>query len=780
MTVPPAPILACLGGLTHDLGKLGLYAGEQSAQSSQYQCQSPGQHLSFGQCPTCPGRYGTAHVALGARLLQDTLPAFADLHALVARHHAPADADLVLQAVRLGGQLSAAEADKEIGRPTATANQAPPLLQNPLSASHAPTLLPPAPLSANVGLGNPRPDAATARHAYHELQESLRLALVRASDYAGDDYTALVDHVLGAVYRGALTAPAADDPALADVSLASHLHLAGAFAAALAFDGVQELNAEQPVVGLVAGDLSGIQEFLHTVPSKGAARSLRARSMFLQLVALVAARYVARSCGMPNAAVVSHTGGNFLLVVPRSQLPRVTTARTDLERVFFAAFGPRLNVALASVEASPAELGDFLAVRSRLGEELSSQKNRRYASSAETLGVFEPRRLPSAGEACRACGRDAERWLDQEEGRLCASCDSLEDLGQQLPRQRYLTLEDVPAYGAAGWESAFAALGVRVRFWEQPPPPPFGGTLFALDSAALHQVPCARFLPIGRAIPSDPSGAPLDFDALAGQSAGRPGLAVAKVDVDDLGLVLPAHFAGERPAGPARFAAFSTFLSLYFEGYLSDRAASADFPFIYMVYAGGDDLLCAGPPAEVLRFVEEARGRFDIWTGHNPALHFSAGVSVADAHRPVVAGLEAAEQLLAESKAFTRDGLAKNAATLGDWAGTWDEIREVLRLRDQLIQWLGGEGGESGGAARSLLHRLQALRELDPGNGTVQYGPALWRAYYDLSRFADRHQALKDDLMELYKSAVRPGRARQVALAARLAEISTAVHAPAP
>lgn len=705
-------------------------------------------------------------------------------------HHTAADLGPVARAVKLGDQLSAGERDERYDTPDIGALTPLPALQNPLAAPDTSVPVRPAPLSGWIALADLPTDAATTRQAYAPLCDLLRTALAEAAAYAGDDYTALADHLLGAVYRTAIAVPSAFQRSVADISLASHLHLAAAFAAALAHDEIAELTADEPAAGLVMGDLSGIQEFLHTVPAKGAARSLRARSFYLQLLSLVAARFVALRCGMPAPAVVMHAGGNFLVVVPKSQLARVAEVRLSLERAIFRAHGPRLAVALATTEVSPTQLDDFLAVRRRLAEALSTQKGQRYAASAEALGLFKPRPIAPVGQACRACGRDAEEWGDEGEGRLCSFCASVQAIGQRLPTERFLTIEDHQPYATGGWDQVFAALGVRVQLWGDRPPAPFAGAVFALDHSALQDMSCARYLPVGRAVPrylrEEPdlvettrmhrAGELLDFDAIAGRSPGRPTLAVAKVDVDDLGLVLQQQFVGPRRASPSRYAAFSTYLSLFFEGYVNERAASRHFPSVYMVYAGGDDLLCAGPLDEVLRFLLEARTDFGRWAGHNPALHFSAGISVSDAHRPIVAGLEEAELLLVQSKAFARPGHRKDAITVSDWTGTWHELRQCLELRDQLLTWLAGEENGPDRAARSLLRRLQALGEIDPGDGAIRYGPTVWRTYYDLSRVAERHQALRPELERIYERALEPGGGRRIALAARLAEFATAIR----
>ncbi len=87
-----------------------------------------------------------------------------------------------------------------------------------------------------------------------------------------------------------------------DISLYDHCRISAAIASCLAANDMTAENAaqlrdalahiadnpnnqqlDQPLLRLVCGNLSGIQDFLYTIPRKGAAKTLRARSFTLQL-----------------------------------------------------------------------------------------------------------------------------------------------------------------------------------------------------------------------------------------------------------------------------------------------------------------------------------------------------------------------------------------------------------------------------------------------------------------------------------------------------------------
>jgi CRISPR-associated protein Csm1 len=276
----------------------------------------------------------------------------------------------------------------------------------------------------------------------------------------------------------------------------------------------------------------------------------------------------------------------------------------------------------------------------------------------------------------------------------------------------------------------------------------------------------------GRYAPRSEGGL-LDFEEIAEQGEGRKLIATMKADVDDLGLFLQQYFT-ERPPSPSRFLAVSTALSLFFEAYLPELAAER-FRNIYLVFSGGDDVALAGPLFDVLDFASELRKEFARWTAGNDDLHFSAGVVAAHAHRPVQAGIEAAEEALRVAKGQRPNGAeAKNALVALDVWLKWPGFETVRAYEQKLVELVRGQDGRKQLARRALQH-LQLLEKAAPG----RYEPLIWRSYYQLNRVARDHRDAEQVLMDLRKAAFEPAAdgepgGRRVALAARLAELRTA------
>jgi len=799
LDISTSVLRASIGALLHDVGKIGVQVPGRDASVTQFECETPGQHRSFGACTSCGARYGQAHAAAGGRLVSETLGRFPGLAALVAEHHRPERSRGLVEVITRADHLSAGERDDR-----EEASDRIPALVNPLARSTT-VRLRPAPLGQQLGLAavETKEDAESALGV---LWGELRRALEMAARYAGDDLEALADHALGAVYRAAFGTPSAFYHAQADISLASHSHLAAAIAGALASGGTLPAEGKESFA-VIAGDISGIQEYVHGGATRNAARSLRARSFFLQLLSHVAARFVARECGVPPTAIVDVVGGHFTVLAPVTALAQLPAIRRAVDRAVFETEGVGLAVALGGATIDTVELIDYRKVREKVGREVSLQKYRRYLGSLAEVAPFVPRAAVAEGEVCAVCGRErgtVRRRDDDDDGeRLCPRCHNLEALGRQLAGHetaRFLTIKEVSPKEGEGWAGLFLRLGFEVTVQNQAPEAPFAGAIYALDDDALAEVPCARYLPVAR-IPTDRRGRARGFDEIAGQESGRPLLAVAKLDVDDLGVVFADHFPAEPRAGvsarkpsPSRIASFGSMLSLFFEGYLAQHREAA-FDNLYLVFAGGDDLVCAGAPGQVLAFLQHARRQFGIWTGGNERLHFSAGVTIGSVQRPIAAALEAAEEALDAAKGFVhpegQDARApgarreppreKDAVAIASRGGSrplerpahavmpWAEFDHLVALRQELIGLV-----EQAHAPRGLLQRLQYLIEIEGPGGTVRYGPAVWRSMYMLRRAGEGRADLARRLLGLHDEALRPGGARRIALAARLAEVATA------
>lgn len=126
--------------------------------------------------------------------------------------------------------------------------------------------------------------------------------------------------------------PAATNIVHPDISLYDHLRITAAIGEGLYLhhqvnDGeIDYENQSLPKWQLVCGDFSGIQKFIYKITNKGAAKGLRGRSFFIQLMCDAVSEHIIRKLGLYATARIYSSGGKFYLLIPshlKAQVERI-------------------------------------------------------------------------------------------------------------------------------------------------------------------------------------------------------------------------------------------------------------------------------------------------------------------------------------------------------------------------------------------------------------------------------------------------------------------------
>lgn len=91
-------------------------------------------------------------------------------------------------------------------------------------------------------------------------------------------------------------------------------------------------SAEAKPFMILSGDFSGIQNFIYTIPSKGALKSLRGRSFYLELFMEYAVDSFLKKLNLSRSHVLYTGGGHFYLIIPNTKASRI--ALTEFESAF--------------------------------------------------------------------------------------------------------------------------------------------------------------------------------------------------------------------------------------------------------------------------------------------------------------------------------------------------------------------------------------------------------------------------------------------------------------
>ncbi|NLF79499.1 MAG: type III-A CRISPR-associated protein Cas10/Csm1, partial [Chloroflexi bacterium] len=777
-------------------------------QRSSTKPRGPG-FESFG--PETFGKHG-AHATWSAAFVEQYAPAIAhDVGYAVLYHHNPQDvlSKVVALADRLASGERADETDKQprnllsifcqIGQDDG---------QRPQAA-----YLPLQPLTLEEGTLFPSSKYQDDSAAYNALWGAFADDAEALRDL--EDAPAYLESLFHLLYRYAWCVPSAFYRSTPDISLYDHSRVTAAVAACLADQdertldlllGGKQKDDTIPLAYLLEGDISGVQRFIYTITSKGAAKGLRGRSFYLQLLTEAIARFILREMDLPITNLIYAGGGHFYLLAPPDEIGRISAIQRTLDQLMLTHHDGALYVALGCAELRAADFqADAFSTKWReVSRDVASAKRRRFADDP---AVFEPRgHGGNEKHECQVCHverpdvtrRNPERD-DEEPVRKCDLCVSLEELGRSLGHADYLILSAIPPQPdtrRGDWRDVLAALGTDVALldergkWSLEPAADADHTTvlglrtypsFDLARDLTHRLGC----PVATGIRYTANVTPhrgrdvATFEDMQEASQGLKRLGVLRMDVDNLGYLFGQGFRranGKSLSTLARVASLSSMMALFFEGWvgrlcqqINDEAGTG---LVYTIYSGGDDLFIVGAWDVLPGLAATIQTDLSRFAADNPLIHASAGITLHRGKYPLYQAAQDAEAALDAAK----DLPDKNAFTFMGQTLPWARYGDV---DDRVQQLLAME--QSPGVGRSLFQVLGQLfirhknaRDHATRTGLPQtkYGPWVWHGAYLLTRLAHRAKGpVGDDILSLRNRLLSD--MEIIGLAARWAEALT-------
>lgn len=814
--------LAALAGLLHDIGKFAQRAGERGSLDPQ----------------TARQEHGYYHALLTADAIEALVPATwrKEVKLAAGNHHRPRGRLNAL--VQLADHLSAGERE-------ADEDNRIPYLRSPFSSLRghdARRYLPLEPLDPTSQFIYPYARNETWAEAEHtaEYRRLWDTFVAQARDLPTTALPTYVEALQEVLQQTTWSIPSAYYHSVPDVSLYDHSRMTGALAACMAADGrdgpwarevAQSLGtdgeaADREVALLVGGDVSGIQSYLYAIASEGAAKSLRGRSFYLQLLTEAVTLAFLEALDLPATNLIYVGGGHFYLLAPTNPAARAALEETQtrLAGVLLAAHEGRLYLAVGSVPVTARRFmsGQFSAVWTEIHRALDTDKHRRFAAlgterMAEEIGAP----LGEGGDPlhyCLVCGKEGSWQSDSDDVRKCTFCESLETLGNDLRDTTALILSTIapPDVPIATWRDGLRALGLDVQVMREAGPAPGvpatarRARLWRLRETAPETVESHAPLVVQRHFlalvaprirdANDHHERVALFEELARASeTSIKQWGVLRMDVDDLGKLFQEGLGQQ--ATLSRVAGLSFQLRLFFEGHLPALAAHHNTfdprtgqgkDTVYVMYAGGDDLFIVGTWEVLPHLALGIREAFREFVAENPHITLSAGITLHPEKYPLyLAAGEAGHALDGGAKQHTRaGGRGKDALTfLGTTIG-WEEYPDLAR---QVVDWqkrIGARVATKGDV--QLLRRAadlyreeqnRAVREGRAREGQRYVGRWAWQMVYALSRRRERaRRHVRDNpayaeyiqaLDALEEALISKGAIRTVGLMARWAELLT-------
>ncbi len=544
-----------------------------------------------------------------------------------------------------------------------------------------------------------------------------------------------------------------------DVSLYDFLRTTAAIAACIAREKLSEgdidahlrdKNPQRELCLLLKGDISGIQSFLYQILSDGAARQLRGRSFYLQLLTEAIAHWVLRKLELPIANLLLATGGHFYLLAPYTEANEALEDwRREISEKLWTLHQGDLSFLLAG---TPITVGDFKPEKfsdkwDDVSKKVNRGKDKKWAELGDTMfsQLFEPftqRYEPVSADADEA---EKDPWEFRE-------------LGGKLRDATYLivseTEEGTNDDEHNNWETSMKAFGWKIHFPDSKEDPP---DVSEADRAIVYRIGDTDFLeniptftcentPVSydfRLFPQviayrhdKKAEAVADYNYLADASDGVHWLGALRMDVDDLGTIFKGSLGNN--ATISRMATLSESLRLFFEGYVpalcQDYNGKRSREILELIYAGGDDLFLVGGWSALPEIAQKIRDEF---RGFVTADHvtLSGGIFIEHQKFPLHQFADRSGDAESAAKNLQREDSSKekDAISFLQTPMAWDDFTKVSEWQQKFVNVVTTKNDS---LPRDMLTRLSQIysdKELEDTRWA-------WRSLYYFHRMKERYK----------------------------------------
>lgn len=531
------------------------------------------------------------------------------------------------------------------------------------------------------------------------------------------------------------------------------------------FNSGSKIFRNEKIYLLISGDISGIQDFIYTIPSKGALKTLRGRSLYIDLLLEEFIDEYLEQIGLSRANVLYSGGGHFYILAPniKDTKKAIDKLQAKMNRWLMENIGINLYLAIGTAECSANNLmkseaqGNLFAT---VNKKLKDDKTIRYSKDEDFLEyIFNvEKEEDTAKKECNICHNLVDKlWeYNSDEEIACEFCLNLYKLGQDILTQDlvFVISEEKIDGGIKifGKDKDLYMYAVNIEDIDM-----FKEKILRIYSKNnLLENDLAIRLYLADYSAKNENDEVMTFDDLAKSSCkidkGIKRLGVLRLDIDDLGIAFSSGFVSDkdkiednlRYATLSRYADLSKDISMFFKVAINkicagDLIGCVDFEEkafnifgiakapkrkVNIIYAGGDDLFLVGAWDEVLEVAIDINRAFKQFT--NGKLTLSAGMAMFSPTYPISKMAEIAGLLVQMSKSkkdknsIALFGMETNLKANGQLECkhiyTWEdfEMKVCKEKMNYLLARLSFDGDKFNklSVGKSLIYRLMDLIQL--------------------------------------------------------------------
>ncbi len=449
------------------------------------------------------------------------------------------------------------------------------------------------------------------------------------------------------------------------------------------------LDSPEKIYLLIGGDISGVQNFIYTITSKGALKSLKGRSFYLELLTEHVISKILEKLRLTRCNIIFAGGGHFYILGynTRSSTKAIDEIKQSINEFLFNEFKGSLQFHIEIVEFDKKGFKAPYEVWRDLSEKLEASKKRKWKGKLHNTLKTEGQDSDCKTEQCEVCFREDLKLKDilrfDTKIKVCGPCHQQYLLGDSI--SKVAKAEYPVIYRLSKFQEDVIKIEDKYYLFKERKNQQFekeAEMIYRINDLEIEYYTNKNtiFLPMG--IYQHKKMQELS-DVIGEYGVER--LAVLRMDVDNLGRIFSVGIA-ENDRTFSRMASISEWLNKFFKYFLNTIAEGAEIkPLditergvkekgrkLSIVYAGGDDLFIIGHWLDVLECAYDVNKYFYEYTG-NKYITISGGIVINYEHYPVYQYAKDAKELEEKAK-----GENKNALGLFNERIEWRKFENII------------------------------------------------------------------------------------------------------
>lgn len=462
-------------------------------------------------------------------------------------------------------------------------------------------------------------------------------------------------------------------------------------------------------------DVSGIQDFIYTIHTEKALKTLRARSFYLEIMMEHLVDELLDLLKLSRANILYTGGGHAYLILPNTLdvKKELDTFERRINKWFIDTFNISLYIAGGCGECSANSLrnypkGSYSEIFKNISSDISLKKMRRY-NSEQIIEMISQKTTQKERE-CKVCKR-TDMLTENDK---CEICENLQLISNEILKDEFFVIVNEKVNNSLPLPLGKYLVSKNKK--EIANTIKYDKTYIRCYSKnKFHDDIFATKIWVGDYVQKG------SFEELSNSATGINRIALLRADIDNLGQSFISGFENDKNKDLyvtiSRTSVFSRKLSTFFKLYINNviengkyflPGASKKQRDVVIVYSGGDDMFIVGAWDDIIGISVDIYESFKKYCQNT--LTISAGIGVYHNNYPISSMAKEVGELEENSKSM--DG--KNSITIFDENNCYKWNDFIDNILNGKLKFIYENFENAKELSRSLLYKiLEFLRNRD-------------------------------------------------------------------